>query len=182
MARKKPGRKKEPAPKRGIAWPRWTGFRGKTFWDWLQLLIVPGALVVISFWFAWWQNNSQQALEARQRAQEARSQAQYSALQAYLDQMSQLMFERDLPGSEEGDAVFTLAQARTTTAIRQLDGEQNQIVTHFLSDSGLLSEPDLLAEAGLPNAELPKAMLQGANLAGTRVCLMNVRIHDSFRS
>jgi uncharacterized protein YjbI with pentapeptide repeats len=82
--------------------------------------------------------------------------------------------KRDLPGSEEGDAVFTLAQARTTTAIRQLDGEQNQIVTHFLFDSGLLDKPALLAEAGLQNAELPKAMLLGANLVGTNLNSANL--------
>jgi hypothetical protein len=63
------------------------------------------------------QDVRQQALEEQQRAQEAESQTQYAALQAYLDQMSQLMFERDLPSSEEGDTVFTLAQARTTAGL-----------------------------------------------------------------
>jgi preprotein translocase subunit Sss1 len=117
----------------------WTGFeerdreksetgeiqRRKTLWDWMDLLLVPLMIAGIASWFTWWQNNSQQGLEARQRAQEAERQAQYSALQAYLDQMSQLMFERDLLGTEEGDAVFTLAQARTTAIIGQSDEEQN---------------------------------------------------------
>src|SRR5215217_2211079 len=30
----------------------WTGFRGKTVWDFLQLLIVPLVLAVIGLWFA----------------------------------------------------------------------------------------------------------------------------------
>jgi hypothetical protein len=50
VERKKPGRKTE--PKRRIAWRRWTGFRGKTVWAWLQLLVVPLALAVIGLWFA----------------------------------------------------------------------------------------------------------------------------------
>jgi hypothetical protein len=46
--RKNPGRKAEPASKRRIAWPTGTGFRGITVRDWLQLLIVPFALVSAS--------------------------------------------------------------------------------------------------------------------------------------
>jgi uncharacterized protein YjbI with pentapeptide repeats len=170
----------------------WTGFeerdreksetgeiqRRKTLWDWMDLLLVPLMIAGIASWFTWWQNNSQQALEARQRAQEQallvrqiaqlqESQAQYSALQSYIDQMTQLINERNLSGSEEGDRVFTLAQARTTTTIMQLDGEQNQALTRFLSGSGLLREPPLLAKVVLEGAQLQKTGLQEANLAGT---------------
>ena len=67
MGRKKPGLKVEPESKRRIAWPRWTGFRGMTVRDWLELLIVPVALVVIGFVFSMQQDVRQQALEARQR-------------------------------------------------------------------------------------------------------------------
>jgi hypothetical protein len=63
VARKKPGRKKEPTPKRGIAWPRWTGFRGMTVRDWLQLLIVPLALVGIGFIFTMQQEQQAQKIE-----------------------------------------------------------------------------------------------------------------------
>ena len=139
----------------------------KTLWDWMSLLLVPLMIAGIASWFTWWQNNSQQALVARQQAQLQESQAQYSALQSYIDQMSQLIDERDLRSSGEGDVVFTLAQARTTTTITQLDGEQNQIVTRFLSGSGLLREPALLAKVGLEDAKLHKAVLPNANLAGT---------------
>src|ERR1700680_159240 len=31
-------------------WP-WTGFYTKTFWDWLQLLIVPSVLAILTVWF-----------------------------------------------------------------------------------------------------------------------------------
>jgi len=181
VGRKKLVRKSEPLAKRGITWPRWTGFRGTTVRDWLQLLIVPVALVVIGFVFTMQQDVRQQALEARQRAeeaqqraQEAESQTQYAALQAYLDQMSQLIFEKGLLGSKEGDTVFTLAQARTTAGISQFDGEQNQVVTRFLSDSGLLREPPLLAKADLQDAKLSNAVLQGADLAGTQLNRANL--------
>lgn len=140
----------------------------KTLWDWMSLLLVPLMIAGIASFFTWWQTNSQQAHEARQRAQEQallarqiaqlqESQAQYSALQSYIDQMSFLINERGLLSSEEGDNVFTLAQARTTATIMQLDGEQNQAVTRFLSGSGLLREPPLLANVVLEGAKLHKA-------------------------
>jgi hypothetical protein len=37
VGRKKLVRKAEPPSKRGIVWPRWTGFRGMTVRDWLGL-------------------------------------------------------------------------------------------------------------------------------------------------
>ena len=52
MGKKKLVRKAEPPSKRGIAWPKWTGFRGKTAWDFLQLLIVPLMLVAIGLVFS----------------------------------------------------------------------------------------------------------------------------------
>src|SRR5918997_2561574 len=72
----------------------------KTLWDWLQLFIVPLALAAIGLWFSVQQDTRQQLLE-EQRAQNA-------ALQAYLDQMSQLMLGGDLLSSEEVSEVRTL--------------------------------------------------------------------------
>ena len=51
----------------GGAASSWTGFRGKTVWDLLQLLIVPLALAVIGLWFAAQQDARQQQIE-NQRA------------------------------------------------------------------------------------------------------------------
>jgi uncharacterized protein YjbI with pentapeptide repeats len=146
----------------------------RTLWDWMSLLLVPLMIAGIASFFTWWQNNSQQAQEERQRARLAESQAQFTSVQAYLDQMNNLMLEKGLLLSEEGDTVFTLAQARTTTTLAQLDGEHNQSVTRFLSDSGLLREPPLLAKTDLEGAELPKAVLPEANLEGTNLSRANL--------
>jgi uncharacterized protein YjbI with pentapeptide repeats len=144
----------------------------KSLWEFLDLLIVPLALAIIGFGFTAQQQARQTQIEtlrdARARAVEEQR-AQNAALQAYLDQMNHLMLEKGLLGSEEGDTVFTLAQARTTTGISQFDGEHNQAVTRFLSDSGLLKDPALLAEADLEGANLSKAVLREANLAGTQL-------------
>jgi uncharacterized protein YjbI with pentapeptide repeats len=138
----------------------------KSLWDFLDLLIVPLALAIIGLGFTAQQQARQTQIE-EQRAQNA-------ALQAYLDQMNPLILEKGLLDSEEGDTVFTLAKARTTTGISQFDGEHNQAVTRFLSDAGLLREPALLAKADLQDAKLHKAVLEEANLAATQLNRANL--------
>src|SRR5215212_5436856 len=123
----------------------WTGFRGKTVWDFLQLLIVPLMLVAIGLVFALQQDARQQRVEDQRAEAErelAEQRAQDEALQAYLDQMSQLMLERKLLEAEQDDPVHTLAQARTSTVILRLDAEHNESVTRFLINSGLAVRSD----------------------------------------
>jgi uncharacterized protein YjbI with pentapeptide repeats len=164
-------------------------FGGKEVWEWMDLLIVPLALVVIGLVFTMLQDARQQDLE-NQRAEQAQKienqraeaerelaeqRAQDEALQAYLDQMSQLMLERKLLEAEPGDPVHTLAQARTSTAILRLDAEHNESVTHFLINSGLavrskdsarLLRGSTLSHATLGGAHLPNADLGDADLSG----------------
>lgn len=171
MERKKPGRKADSASKPRIAWPRWTGFHGMTLREWLQLLIVPFALVAISFLFTMQQDARQQLIED-QRAQAERElaeqRAQDEALRAYLDQMSTLMLNRNLLESEPSDPTFVLAQARTSTVILRLDGAHNKSVTRFLRDSGLADDL-LLSGIDLEGADLSQAQLAYADLSGTQL-------------
>jgi uncharacterized protein YjbI with pentapeptide repeats len=179
VERKKPRRKVEPASKRRIAWPRWTGFRGMTVRDWLQLLIVPLALVVIGFWFTMQQDARQQQL-AEQRAQD-------EALQAYLDQMSNLLLEEDLRASEEDSEVRTLARARTLTVLERLDPSRKRAVVQFLVETELvqgveetapiinLGGADLSGGVYLRGADLSFATLRGANLSEANLSEANLR-------
>jgi uncharacterized protein YjbI with pentapeptide repeats len=156
----------------------WTGFRGKTVWDFLQLLIVPLMLVAIGLVFALQQDARQQRVEEQRADAErelAEQRAQDEALQAYLNQMSQLMLDRKLLEAEQGDPVHTLAQARTSTVILRLDAQHNESVARFLSNSGLTASiegsPRLLREitlshATLSDAYLPYADLSSADLSG----------------
>jgi uncharacterized protein YjbI with pentapeptide repeats len=160
---------------------RW-GFRGKTVWDWMALLIVPLVLVVIGLVFTMLQDARQQDLE-NQRAEAERElaeqRAQDEALQAYLDQMSELILERNLLESEAGDPTYTLAQARTSTVILRLDAEHNESVTRFLSDSGLAvrgkASAKLLEGIVLSHATLSDADLRHANLSRTDLSDANLR-------
>jgi type II secretory pathway pseudopilin PulG len=131
VGRKKPEPEQKEEPKQS----RW-GFRGMTVRDWLELLIVPMVLVGIGLLFEMRQADRQEATE-KQQQELAEQRAQDEALQAYLNQMSQLMLERKLLETEPGTPLYTLAQARTSTVILRLDAEHNASVIRFLSDSGL---------------------------------------------
>ena len=66
--------------------------------------------------------------------------AQDEALQAYLDQMGQLLLDKDRPlrQSKEGDEVRIVARVRTLTILSQLNGERKGNVMRFLLEAGLI--------------------------------------------
>src|SRR5215213_3000300 len=135
------------------------GFRGMTVRDWLQMLIVPLVLVGIGFLFDTQQDARQQEVE-EQRAQD-------TALQAYLDQMSLLMLEKDLHDSEAGSDVRTLARARTLTVLRRLDGTRKGSVVQFLAESDLIVKDSSVLD--LAGADLREVILNDADLSGTEL-------------
>jgi uncharacterized protein YjbI with pentapeptide repeats len=158
----------------------------------MALLVVPLALVVIGLLFTMLQDARQQEIE-NQRAEAERElaeqRAQDEALQAYLDQMSQLMLDRKLLEGEQGTPLYTLAQARTSTVILRLDAEHNESVIRFLMNSGLavggehsatllrgipLSHAKL-SEAHLPEADLSHADLSGTDLSGANLVRANLQ-------
>jgi uncharacterized protein YjbI with pentapeptide repeats len=146
------------------------GYRyGITLWDWIKILIVPAAIAIGVAWL----NQAQRAGELEVENQRA----QDSVLEAYLDQMSQLLLDKDRPlgHPRKGDEVRTLARARTLTVLRRLDGERKGRVVQFLHEAGLIAKdrPVLvligadLSGVRLNYTYLDKTYLSGANLSGT---------------
>lgn len=160
--RKKPARKRSGAPRTVFRW----GFRGKTVWDLLQLLVIPLVLVGIGVVF----DARQQSIEERRAESQARieeQRAQDAALQAYLDQMSHLLLEKDLRSAQEDSEVRTLARARTLTVLGTLEPERKREVMLFLIEAELVQgaeeqEPII----GLNGANLYRAILAGTDLRG----------------
>jgi hypothetical protein len=130
---------------------------GKTVWDWMQLLIVPVAILLITVAFTWQQNKRQEAIE-QQRAQDL-------ALQGYLDQMGTLMLE-DLSDPK----VRTIMQARTLSVLKRLDTSRKSEVVQFLSEASLISsegdtDPVIdINEANLAHTDLTRSNFRNANL------------------
>jgi hypothetical protein len=123
------------------------GFRGKTLWDWLQLLIVPAILIAVTFAWSATQTRGDNKREDR-RSQDA-------TLQAYLDQMSGLMLKEKLLDSTEDDPVRVVARTVTLATLRRLDGERRGAVVRFLHEAGLLASVILGSPSTAPASRAP---------------------------
>jgi uncharacterized protein YjbI with pentapeptide repeats len=180
--------------------PGWLGFRGKTLWDWLQLLIVPAILIGVTFAWSATQSRSDNRREDR-RSQDA-------TLQAYLDQMSGLMLDKRLLSSPFNAPVRSVARTVTLTTLRRLEGERKAEVVRFLHEAGLIDrevtftvdrpavvdltggdltgadlegadlEDAVLTGADLTDAELESAILSGTNLTGADLRGVDLRGAD----
>jgi uncharacterized protein YjbI with pentapeptide repeats len=148
------------------------GYRyGITLWDWIKILIVPAAIAIGVAWL----NQAQRAGELEVENQRA----QDEALQAYLDQIGQLLLDKERPlrQSKEDDEVRTLARARTLTVLRRLDDERKASVLQFLHESGLIAKKCVvvyLGRADLSRANLIKSNLIGAYLRGANLSRANL--------
>ena len=171
----------------------WTDreFGGKTVWDWLQLLIVPIMLSLITVAFTWQQNTRQQQIEKQQnerqqqsedqRAQQAQEienqraqaerdlqeqRAQQATVQAYLDQMGTLLLDRDLRNASEDSDVRRLARARTLVVLDALDSDRQNTVFRFLEETELIQAGP---EERPPIVSLKYAKLRDLELGGKQL-------------
>jgi hypothetical protein len=142
---------------------------GITLWAWLKLLIVPVVLAIGGFLFTRSENRATQAVAERR--------AQDEALQAYLDQIGQLLLDKERPlrQSKVGDEVRILARARTLTVVTRLDSFGIGSAMRFLYESGLIGKDNPVVD--LKSANLRGAYLQAANLR--RVLLQKVYLDDA---
>jgi hypothetical protein len=165
------------------------GLRGKTLWDWLQLLIVPLALAVVALVFQLANARTERQIaqqryeQDKQIAAERYENDQYIALdkqrddllQTYLDRMSELLLKENLRTSPS-EEVQNVARVRTITVLTQLNARRIGYVFTFLREAGLmsttsndnavsLSHADLY-EINWSRAKLIQANLSRANLGG----------------
>jgi hypothetical protein len=110
----------------------WTGFgayilsdssyvRGKTLWDWMDLLFIPLFLALGVFIL----QRSERALERRAAEQRAKlereiakDRQQEAGLQAYLDRMTELLLDEKLQQNNREKAL-NMMRVRTLTALRE---------------------------------------------------------------
>jgi hypothetical protein len=144
----------------------WLGISTKTFWDWLVLLLPAAAAAIGVYWQV-----ERTSLERREPGI-ADLRAQDEALQEYLDQMTQLLLERDLRNSASDSEVRYVARARTLTALDRLnlgtaDAHRKRRIIQFLHELRLVqgSEPIIsLHAADLSDADLHELDLSRINL------------------
>jgi uncharacterized protein YjbI with pentapeptide repeats len=140
--------------------------REKTLFDWFQLAIIPVALAV----GVWWLNRLQQQRDqklADKRAQDEQKIAtdnQYdTALQTYLDRMSELLLKESLRKSQPDDEVRKLGRTWTKVVLTRLDPKRKGSVLKFLFESYLIEKGKSIID--ISRAELNGAYLREFNLS-----------------
>jgi hypothetical protein len=176
--------------KRG-AWSDWVGFKGKTVWNWLELLGVPLALATLGYLLQQQQQQRAEMLSKEQR-EIAADEAKEEILQGYFDRLSTLLVDKNILAistkvyalekeqaetatPEEREllgAAIDVIRARTLSILRRFegDGDRKASVLRFLIEAEVLSKAKLsLSRADLSGADLSGADLSRADLSETSV-------------
>ena len=147
---------------------KWTGFSGKTVWDWLQLLgvlAIPVVLAFASLVFSAQQSQTNNAIAINQQNE--------AVLETYLDRLSDLLINNKLGNSKPGDPAREVARARTLEALRQLDPTRKGLLLQFLYEAHLITENQVVVD--LSGADLTNVYLAYTNLSGADLSSTNLR-------
>lgn len=186
-------------------WSDWVGFKGKTVWNWLELLGIPVVLAILGYGLQQQQQKRAEVLSQKQR-EIAADEAKEEILQAYFDRLSTLLIDKNIlaiaakvysPEGEQAetfpqatpeekellDAAIDVIRARTLSILRRLegDGDKKTSVVRFLIDANVISKARLslsgvdLSGANLSRTELYGADFSGANLKGAYLQFANLR-------
>jgi hypothetical protein len=154
---------------------KWSGFQKKSFWDWLQLLIVPLILAFGAFYL-----NSASETRDKQRAKEGKQQ---ELLKDYFSKMQTLILaEKTLPKSNNkptgspsldqnqpklSPESQAIARALTLAVLDELDGPRKGKVITYLAESNLINKPN--PEIKLDRANLQDLVLQDVDMNGVKI-------------
>ncbi len=138
------------------------GFKDKSLWDWLELLIVPLALVFA----AWLLESSNKRVEWATTADTNRQQM----MDGFIVQVKETIAKEGLAAlrSDNSD-VRSVIKAQVLAVLRALDGTRKGYVLKFLHELGLLKSPSLL--------DMPHADLSGADLR--RMDLTSISLREA---
>ncbi len=153
-------------------WPKWTGFKGKTLWDLLELLVVPLILAITAFFFRRSEriadrNATEAQLESDRRISQDRTSEK--ALQSYLDQMTDLLCNQDLASPNRTTQVKAIARTRTLTILDQINYLHKRIVFRFLLEAGMITSTNSIVplnDANLSRLILSRINAHACNLRG----------------
>jgi uncharacterized protein YjbI with pentapeptide repeats len=159
-------------------------------WDWLDLLIVPVVVALATLWF----NREQRKRELQLQELRARD----AALQAYLDNMSELLTDKDQPlhRASPNEPLSAVAQAQTLTVLNRLDsphasnsprtvraGAGVQPVNHKGQVLVFLYKAGLINIEGGPRINLSWANLNGLLLVQPdmpQACLRQTILNEAY--
>lgn len=132
--------------------PAWTGFRDKTVWDWVSLLLVPTTVGFGTF-----------LISAAQVRTEAERQ-QEVAVQQYIDRISTLSLQQT---DDNEQSILAVARAQTAAVFQMVSGKRTGRILVFLNEMGWLNAlVDDLENLDFSNADLKSFDLSGMEFEG----------------
>lgn len=158
---------------------RWTGWPGKTLWDWQALLFIPVTIALIASLFTQYQNNRQRDIENLR--------AERAMVESYLEHIGVLLLEENLRSVGENSDARLLARARTIAVLDGVSNDRKVRVLEFLSETKLiqfgpqgeppvvslrfadLSDTPLVKRGILSNTDLDRAELNNANMDNAKL-------------
>lgn len=172
---------------------KWSGFQKKSFWDWLQLLIVPVILAFGAFYL-----NAASQIRDDEIADERKQQ---ELLKDYFTKMQNLIIETERikssrssnPGKDKPQSppksqpinpgqettrllpeFIPVATALTLEVLDELDGKRKGKVIVYLADSGLIVAKDKDKDKNNPIIHLTTANLEGIELKDVDLNHINI--------
>lgn len=153
----------------------------KFVWDWLDLLIIPVALLIFGSVFTYIGETRKRTLAEEDRQKDKAiaeinrnsewkrllDHQQEESLQNYIDKMTDLLLKEKLLLSEKKNEVRNVARVKTLATIRTLDGKRKGLVLKFLFDAGLINGEDPIIDiqfADFTNTDYKNAYLGNINL------------------
>ena len=150
------------------------GLKGKTLWEWIDVVGIPVVVVIIAGVFVLMANKAEQRKNKEQKERDI-DQARETTLLSYLQVMSNLILDKNLTNSEKDSPERAIAQAHTFTALRTLDGSRMGILLQFLKEARLIDRDRNVIS--LYGTNLNKANLTSVDLSGT--CLSGVYLKEA---
>lgn len=175
-------------------WADWTGFgeylspsgvheRGKTLWDWLELLIVPIILAFATLWFT----KEERRREHEKSENQAKIEREISldksreiTLQNYLEKITHLLIHDSLRNAPTDSEVRIAARIWTLTTLRMLDGERKGILLKFIREAGLINKSNPIIK--LENADFSHVVAGEVDLSNVDLSRVNFRNAQFFRA
>jgi uncharacterized protein YjbI with pentapeptide repeats len=139
----------------------------RTVWDWLTVVTISAVLAGVAFSYTSSQAKQQRIIQEQQ--------AREAALLSYFNAMSELMFDRKLLTSDEGDPVRDVARARTLVGLLSVGTERQRDIIRFLYESEVIKPENPenrivdLTKANLTDAHLNRMPLSGIDLGGANL-------------
>ena len=154
------------------------GFVGKTPWDFIQLLLIPLVFAGVGYWFSFTQTQSNLQNSQKQydtNLQIAIDQQRETELTTCLNDMEDLLLNKNLRGSKPGDEVRVVARGDILTALWRMDGERRGLLMQYLSDAGLIAKSRNTIIIDLKGADLSGADLREVDLNGVDLSETDLR-------